>query len=119
MEHLQAVLKEFDPNGTPNETTLIHYFQERIRPSIRAQLDHRRRDLDSWEEIVEKVGDVEAKANLQPPFYVRDIDARCRKGYRSWAKRDKKYTYQEPQNEASMDKDKTKSHSSSASTNQP
>ncbi len=40
LEHLQAVLKEFDPSGAPNETTLIRYFREGFRPSIRAQLDH-------------------------------------------------------------------------------
>ncbi len=66
---------------------------------------------------MEKVGDAEAKANLQPPFYVRDIDARCPKGHRPSAKKDKKNTYREPQNEASKDKDKAKSHSSSTSAN--
>ncbi len=82
LEHLQAVLKKFDPNGTPNKTTLKRYFREGLRPSIQAQLDHRGRDLNGWEELVKKVGDVEAKANLQSPFYVRDIDTRCPKSHR-------------------------------------
>ncbi len=34
LEHLQAVMKEFDPTGALNETTLIHYFKEGFRPSI-------------------------------------------------------------------------------------
>ncbi len=68
---------------------------------------------------MEKAGDAEAKANLQPPFYVKDIDARCPKGYRPSAKKDKEDTYRELQNEASKDKDKAKSHSSSTSANQP
>ncbi len=68
---------------------------------------------------MEKAGDVEAKANLQPPFYIRDIDVRCPKGHRPSAKKDKEDTYREPQNEASKDKDKVKSHSSSTSANQP
>ncbi len=68
---------------------------------------------------MEKAGDVEAKATLQPPFYIRDINARCPKGHRPSAKKDKEDTYQEPQNEASKDKDKAKSHSSSISANQP
>ncbi len=46
LEHLQTVLKEFDPSGAPNETTLIRYFREGLCPSIRAQLDNRGRDLD-------------------------------------------------------------------------
>ncbi len=68
---------------------------------------------------MEKAGDVKVKANLQSPFYVRNIDARCPKGHRPSAKKDKEDTYQEPQNEASKDKDKVKPHSSSISANQP
>ncbi len=68
---------------------------------------------------MEKAGDAEAKANLQPPFYVRDIDARCPKGHRPSAKKDKEDTYREPQNEASKNKDKAKSYNSSTSANQP
>ncbi len=67
---------------------------------------------------MEKVGDVEAKANLQPPFYVRDIDVRCPKDHRLSSKKDKEDTYREPQSETSKDKDKAKSHNSSTSTNQ-
>ncbi len=68
---------------------------------------------------MEKAGDAKAKANLQPLFYVRDIDAKCPKNHRSSAKKDKEDTYRELQNEASKDKDKAKSHSSSTSANQP
>ncbi len=67
---------------------------------------------------MKKAGDVEAKANLQSPFYVRDIYTRCTKSNRLSAKKDKEDTYQEPQNEASKDKNKAKSHSSSTSANQ-
>ncbi len=69
--------------------------------------------------MVEKADDVEAKANLQPPYYVREIDFRCPKGYCLTAKKDKEDTYWESQNEVSKDKDKAKSHSSSTSANQP
>ncbi len=117
LEYLKAVLKEFDPTGAPNKTNLIHYFQERLRPSIWAKLDHWGQDLDEWEEVVEKAGDVEAKANLQPSFYVRDIDARCPISHCSSAKKDKEDTYWEPRNKAS-NKDKAKSNSS-PSANQP
>ncbi len=60
-----------------------------------------------WEEVVEKAGDAEAKANLQPPFYVREIDSRCPNGHRPSAK--KENTYWEPRDKASKDKDKAKS----------
>ncbi len=45
---------------------------------------------------MEKAGNVKAKANLQPPFYVRDIDARCPKGHCLSAKKNKEDTYREP-----------------------
>ncbi len=66
---------------------------------------------------MEKAGDVKAKANLQPTFYVRDINARCPKSHCLSAKKDKEDTYQEPRDKAS-NKDKAKSNSS-ISTNQP
>ncbi len=68
---------------------------------------------------MEKAGNVKAKANLQSPFYVRDIDARCSKSYHLSAKKVKKDIDREPQNEASKDKDKAKPHNSSTSANQP
>ncbi len=67
---------------------------------------------------MEKAGDVEAKTNLQPSFYVREIDARCPKDYRSLVKKDKEDTYREYRNKASKDKEKAKSHNSSFA-NQP
>ncbi len=69
--------------------------------------------------MVERGGDVKAKANLQLPFYIREIDFRCPKSYCPLAKKDKEDTYQEPRNEASKDKDKAKSHNSFTSANQP
>ena len=41
LEHLQAVLREFDSVAAPNKDTMIRYFREGLRPSIRAQLDVR------------------------------------------------------------------------------
>ncbi len=105
--YLQIVLKEFKPTSAPNETTLIQYFQERLRLSNWAYLNHRGQDLDAWEEVVKKARDAEAKANLQPLFYIRDIDAWCPKGHRPSAKKDKEDTFWEPYNEASKDKAKS------------
>ena len=36
LEYLQAVLQEFDPAATSNEETMIQYFREGLRPSVRA-----------------------------------------------------------------------------------
>ena len=59
---------------------MIQYFWKDLRPSIRAQLDVRDRDLDSWEEAVKKAVNVEAKALLQSPANTRDMDSRCSQG---------------------------------------
>ncbi len=42
---------------------------------------------------MEKARDVEAKSNLQPLFYVREINAKCPKGYHPLVKKDKEDTY--------------------------
>ena len=39
LEHLQVVIWEFDFATTPNKETMIRYFRESLRPSIRAYLD--------------------------------------------------------------------------------
>lgn len=65
LEHLQVVvLKEFDPTTTPNKKTLICYLHRRLGLFIQIQLDNWRRDLDLWEEIIEKAVNVETKTNL-------------------------------------------------------
>ncbi len=68
---------------------------------------------------MEKTGDAEVKANLQPPFYIKDINARCPKGHRPSAKKDKEDIYRKLQNEAFKKTNKAKSHISATSINQP
>ena len=65
-----------------------------MRPSIWAQLNARDRDLDSWDEVVEKVVDAEAKASLQLHFKTREIDSKCSQGERpSKAINENKFTH--------------------------
>ncbi len=45
---------------------------------------------------MEKAGDVKAKVNLQPSFYVREIDSRYPKGHRPSAKKDQEDIYWKP-----------------------
>ena len=69
--------------------------------------------------MVEKDGDAETKSNLQPPFYVREIDSKCSKGYRPLVKKDKEDANREHRdNTSSKDKEKAKSHNPSIA-NQP
>ena len=77
LENLLAVFREFDLAATSNEEIMIRYFQKGLKLSIRAQLDARDRDLDSWKEAVEKVVNTKAKASLQSPASTRNMDSRC------------------------------------------
>ena len=82
LEYLQSILLKFDDAGAPEEPYLIRFFRKGLRPSIRAQMEQRGRELDSWTEIVEKAVDAEAQASLQPTSYIKEMDQRCLRGNR-------------------------------------
>ena len=53
---------------------MIRYFREGLKLSIRAEIDKRGRELDSFGELVNKAKDAEARAALRPHAYARDTD---------------------------------------------
>ena len=77
LEHLQTVLKEFDPAAAPTKEVLIRYFCDGLRPSIGAQTDERGQDLDTWEKAIKKAIDAEAKAARQPESLMKEMDNCC------------------------------------------
>ena len=46
-------------------------------------MEQRGQEYDSWEELVEKAIDAEAKASLQPSSILREMDQRCLRGKQS------------------------------------
>lgn len=46
-EHLQSVLIEFDADGAPGESDVIRYFQEALRPSIKAEMENQVREYEN------------------------------------------------------------------------
>ena len=68
---------------------MIQCFLEGLKPSVRAQMDARSRDLNSWEETVEKAINAEAKAMLQSSASTRDMNSRCPRGNRPAKKEEK------------------------------
>ena len=68
---------------------MIQCFLEGLKPSIRAQIDVRGRDLSSWEKTIEKVVNAEAKAMLQSSSTTHNIDSRCHQGNRPAKKEEK------------------------------
>lgn len=82
LEYLRDILVEFDPEGAPQESDLIHFFMEGIKPSVKLYMNQCRREPDSWEEILVKAKGGEAKAGLLTPFMLREMDHRCPQGDR-------------------------------------
>ena len=77
LEHLQSILLEYDPAGAPGEPTMLRYFREGLRPSIRVELEHRDLELESFEQLIKKVVEAESKASLRPCTTTREMDQHC------------------------------------------
>ena len=83
------VFREFDPDAAPTGRIMIRCFLEGLKPSVSAQMNTRSRDLNSWEEAVEKAVNVEIKTMLQSSASTRDMDSRCSRGNRPAKKEEK------------------------------
>ena len=77
LDHFQSILQEFDEEGALEESDLIWFFHEDFKPLIEAQIEQWRREHDSWEEFVKKAFDAKAKASLQLPSILCEMDQRC------------------------------------------
>ena len=74
LEYFQSILMEFNPAAAPTESTMVRYFEEDLKPSIKAEIDQDATHLDDYEELVSKAVRVEVKAGLQLSFYVHKTD---------------------------------------------
>ena len=45
---------EFDQAAAPTESTMVRYFEESLKPSIKAEIDQNATHLDNYEELVAK-----------------------------------------------------------------
>ena len=80
LQHLQSILSEFD--RTPDELTMICYFREGLKPSIKVEMKQQDRKAIDFEEMVQRAVNVEAKASLRSSAMVRDSDIYCPQGHR-------------------------------------
>ena len=65
---------EFDLAATSTKSTMVRYFEKDLKPSIKAEIDQDATHLDDYEELIAKALKAEAKASLQPSFYMRETD---------------------------------------------
>ena len=74
---------EFDPAAAPTESTMVRYFEDGLKPFMKAEMDQDATHLDDYEELVAKAVRAEAKADLQTSSYVRETDLQILRGNRS------------------------------------
>ena len=65
---------KFDLEPTPTESTMIRYFEEGLKLSIKAEMDQDTFYLDHYEELVVKSVRAKAKRGLQLIPCVRETD---------------------------------------------
>ena len=82
LEYLQSILLEYDPVGAPTKPTMLRYFREGLKPSILAELEHRDLELESFDQMVKKAVDAEAKSALRPRSSTKEMDQHCPRGNR-------------------------------------
>ena len=82
LEHLQLIVLEYDPVASPTEVTMVRYFEEGLKQSIKVEMDQDNSQLIDYEELVAKMVRAEAKAGLRPSSYVRKPDLNCLRGNR-------------------------------------
>ena len=77
LEYLQSILLKFDAEWAPAESTMVRYFHKGLKPSVWAKMKQRGQELHSFEELVQKAVDAEAKAALRPCSYIRNTNQYC------------------------------------------
>ena len=77
LEYLQSILIEFDSKWAPEEDMIIWYFRKGFCSSIRVEIEQRGQELDSFEKLVEKAVNANAKAALRPRSYACKTDQHC------------------------------------------
>ena len=64
-----------------DEQTMIYYFREGLKPSIKFDMEQQDRETMDFEEMVQRVVNAEAKAGLRSGAMVWDSDIRCPQGH--------------------------------------
>ena len=75
-----------------SEPILIRLFCGSLRPSIRSQAKQESRQKNLWDQAIQKAITAKAKAALNLPLLVREMDSCCSRGHRSALKPTKDHT---------------------------
>ena len=80
LEHLQSILLEYDPIRASTKTTMLRYFREGLKPSVLAELEYQNLGLESFDQMVKKAIDTEAKSALRSRSSTKEMDQNCPQG---------------------------------------
>ena len=61
---------------------MLRYFWKSLKPFILAELEHRDLELESFDQMVKKAVDAEAKSALRPRSSTKEMDQHCPRGNR-------------------------------------
>ena len=65
---------EFDLVTAPMESTMVRYFEEGLKSSIKTEIDQDVSHLDNYKELVAKAVRAEAKTGLRPSSHVQETN---------------------------------------------
>lgn len=77
MEYLSSILNKFHSFAALTDDFLIRYFRHGLKPSIRAQLDKKNRDLNDEQAVIKGTVDAKAKAAQQALLLAWISNAYC------------------------------------------
>ena len=77
LEHLQSILLEYNPIGAPTKPTMLKYFRKGLKPLVLAKLEYWDLELESFNQMVKKAVNAEAKSALWPCSSTKEMDQNC------------------------------------------
>lgn len=80
LEYLLSILMQFNSDGNSKKDAIIWYFREDVKTLVRVEIKKRNWELNSFDEIVQKTVDTEAKTAFRPRFYIRETNKYCSPG---------------------------------------
>ena len=81
-QHFQSILLEVDLIQIINELTMICYFREDFKPSIKVKMEQQDRESMDFEEMMQRAINVEVKVGLRSSTMIQESDICYPRGHR-------------------------------------
>ena len=77
LEYLLSILLEYNLVGVSTKPKMLRYFQEDLKLSVLAKLEYQDLKLESFNQMIKKTVNAEAKSALRPCSSTKEIDQNC------------------------------------------